>query len=765
MAWLQSHSLWVQEFAEGLAVLAFDPPGKTIRLTRDLQDELVAALVAIEKEPRFRALMIRSLKPGRFAQGLDVAGWKALKAANGVRDWSENGRALWNRLYGLKITTIAWVQGACLGAGFELALACDRIILVNQPSTTLGFSEIDLGLIPSWGGYGPLVRRAGIQNAFPIALGGRRLSVRDALVFGIGDTLATRDEPDYHQIATLARKIEPELSTVKIWKENFVERFLNGRRMFYRGIERLYDELVYGDTVDANDEPRSVENATLARKSYPSRSAPRGLKQKFVERFPIGRRMLYRGIERLHESRLPEAMPAPRAALKVLKEFIEHGPAAGQIAATDALVTLAQTPACDKLIRLHELRDRARSSTSRASNVLREKTIGILGTSPLAMHILTEVIRRDGNVVLRESDEAKLGIAIMKLVRSLGRDLNAGILTSDDTKRLLSRIHSTVTWKKFDEVDLAIDARDRAASLGSDLTDLDTHLPPATPLLVVSSAGRLADVPIAHPRRLTGLAVPGPVGLFPLVEMRRTPATNDAVARRVRDWLASLGWIPVPVGDQPGLLLARLWVPAWNEMVTLLREGVRIDTLENALVRFGLGRGPLEYLDAYGLEHVRDLIEIVRPALEPRIPLDPFWNDVLERGWRGQSSGKGFYLHGRRRKPNRFLVHWLHQEGPLHGPAPQASDEAAICDRVIMLMVNEAFRCLDEQRIESNDDLDLAMMLTDWAPHHGGPIHYAHTVGLSITIVRLRELAVHGSRYEPCARLLAEATGMGKPDA
>src|SRR5437773_2631478 len=124
MAWLQSQSLWIQQFAEGLAVLQFDPPGKAVRLTRDVLDGLDAALIAVEKEPRFRALLIRSLKPGRFAQGLDVAGLKALSAANETEAWAEREQAIWNRLKGLKIPTIAWVQGSCLGTGLELALAC-----------------------------------------------------------------------------------------------------------------------------------------------------------------------------------------------------------------------------------------------------------------------------------------------------------------------------------------------------------------------------------------------------------------------------------------------------------------------------------------------------------------------------------------------------------------------------------------------------------------------------------------------------------------
>jgi 3-hydroxyacyl-CoA dehydrogenase/enoyl-CoA hydratase/3-hydroxybutyryl-CoA epimerase len=80
-----------------------------------------------------------------------------------------------------------------------------------------------------------------------------------------------------------------------------------------------------------------------------------------------------------------------------------------------------------------------------------------------------------------------------------------------------------------------------------------------------------------------------------------------------------------------------------------------------------------------------------------------------------------------------------------------------IQDRVILLMVNEAFRSLEEQRVAASDDLDLPLMLTDWAPHRGGPIKYARDEGLAAVVARLRELAIYGTRYEPCHRLLSEA--------
>jgi 3-hydroxyacyl-CoA dehydrogenase/enoyl-CoA hydratase/3-hydroxybutyryl-CoA epimerase len=235
---------------------------------------------------------------------------------------------------------------------------------------------------------------------------------------------------------------------------------------------------------------------------------------------------------------------------------------------------------------------------------------------------------------------------------------------------------------------------------------------------------------------------------------------NDSSATSMREWLGGLGWIPLETADAAGLLLTRLFVPIWNELIALLREGARVETIDDVLLHFGLGRGPLEYLDHIGLDAARRLVEAVSESLSQRIAIDPFWNEVLLRGWRGEMGGKGFYRYRRgRRQANDLLENWLHQEGPTGIPGPSIEPKQLrhhIRDRVVLLTINEAFRCLDEQRVASADDLDLATMLVDWAPHRGGPIRYARDLGVGNVVSRLRELSVHGDRFEPCPQLLAE---------
>ena len=95
---------------------------------------------------------------------------------------------------------------------------------------------------------------------------------------------------------------------------------------------------------------------------------------------------------------------------------------------------------------------------------------------------------------------------------------------------------------------------------------------------------------------------------------------------------------------------------------------------------------------------------------------------------------------------NELLVNTLHAGGV--GPAlSHAERHRAIRDRIVLLMVNEAFRAVEEQAITSGGQLDLALMLTDWAPHRGGPIRFAEREGLTKIVAELRRLEPLGERY------------------
>jgi 3-hydroxyacyl-CoA dehydrogenase/enoyl-CoA hydratase/3-hydroxybutyryl-CoA epimerase len=673
MAFFQSHSLWVRE-ADNAAELQFDPPGSVVRLDLAMLDDLDEALTRIEREGRFRRLVIRSLRDASFCQGPDTATWRALD----LDTWAQRGQVLLGRLRNLAMPTVAWVEGACLGPGFELALACRQLVVVDRPTSVLGFSEIDVGLVPCWGSIDRLLARTGLEAAFPLVLAGRRVAVAEARKLGIADLVVARDTP-------------------------------------------------IPAVVDVPSRPR------------------RSWRRFALETSSLGRRFLYRGIERVQRLRLAEHLPGPGVALDLLRTFAEKGAEAGRTAARKGIVTLGKSPAFENLLRFHELRDRAVPEKSATRH-----TVGIVGATPLGMHLALESVRHGDHVVLRETDAARLGLAILSLMKTLNSEIKAGRLLSTTTQKMLARIRSTSTWKNFDEVDLAVDTRAKG-----DDADIVAAAPESALLVTTSLGGRLED------GRRFGIRVAEPFGASSAVELRRGAAAEEGAIRTVREWLGSLGWVPIVVADRPGMLLTRMWLAAWNEAVLLIREGTRPERIEQALARFGFGPNFLRSLDRIGIDRIAGMIRLLAPEM-PRIPFHPIWQEMAERGWSGEAAKKGFYRYGRGRpRVNEFLVNTLQAGG---GEAlSHAERHRKIRERIVLLMVNEAFRALEEQAIATGDDLDLAMMLTDWAPHRGGPIRFAEREGLGKIIDGLRNLEALGPRYAPAPSLAAKAESAIRP--
>ena len=159
--------------------------------------------------------------------------------------------------------------------------------------------------------------------------------------------------------------------------------------------------------------------------------------------------------------------------------------------------------------------------------------------------------------------------------------------------------------------------------------------------------------------------------------------------------------MPVVVADRPGLLLTRMWLVAWNEAVLLLREGARPERIEQALSRFGFGPNFLRSLDRIGIDRIAGMVRLLAPEME-RIPFDPIWQEMVERGWLGESTGKGFYRYGRGRpKVNEYLINTLHNGRRPRRTLSHAERHRTIRDRIVLLMVNEAF----SPRLEGAGDL------------------------------------------------------------
>ena len=163
---------------DGLAILTFDLPGEKVnKLSTEVIAELGDLLVRLAREARIRGLLIRSGKPDVFIAGADVKEFTRVKPED-ARTAVERVQALFEQLANLPYPTVAAIDGACLGGGTELALACDYRLMSDSKKAQIGLPEVRLGIFPAWGGCTRLPRVVGLPAALDLILTGKSLDGR-----------------------------------------------------------------------------------------------------------------------------------------------------------------------------------------------------------------------------------------------------------------------------------------------------------------------------------------------------------------------------------------------------------------------------------------------------------------------------------------------------------------------------------------------------------------------------------------------------------
>jgi 3-hydroxyacyl-CoA dehydrogenase/enoyl-CoA hydratase/3-hydroxybutyryl-CoA epimerase len=714
----RSETVEVDRDVDGSLHLTLDAADRPMNVfNRKTLTDLDAALDALRDAARTSVLVVRSGKKSGFVAGADLKEFQAVTKAADAEAISAAGQKIFAKLAELPMPTIAAVSGPCLGGGLELALACDYRLVFDRRDTQLGLPETQLGILPAWGGTQRLPRVVGLERALIMILRGRQLDAREAYAWGLADAVAATEDELRQQFSRLAGRAIKE-----------------GKRDWRRFPRRTW-------------------------------------RQRLLESNPLGRRLLFRVSQRILKRQLPDDLPAPYEALEAVRVGLRPGLEAGLAYERAAAGRLALTPAARNLVGLFLAVEQARKLPELLGAAPAEvQRVGVVGAGVMGAGIAQLAALRGYEVVVREVNNAALEAGQRRIQELFDKAVERRVIDAAEARRGLAALHGTVNWDEFDAADVVIEAAvEDLEAKRAVFHDLAARTRPDAVLATNTSSlsVRALEEGVRNPGRVAGLHFFNPVHRMRLVEVVRTPDTDAGTLATLAQLAVRLGKVPVLVGDGPGFVVNRILMPYLNEAVLLVGEGMAIDQVDRVMKRFGMTVGPgvwvgpLQVLDQVGLDVAAHVARATAPAVAERFPPNTAFERMQQAGWLGQKSGKGFYIYkGKKAAVNPEAQALLRGEGGPAGPAlPPAARLAEARERMVLLMVNEAAMVLGQGLADGAEAIDLAMVLgTGWAPHRGGPLHYADARGLGEVVQALRGLAArHGRRFEPCAELLRRA--------
>jgi 3-hydroxyacyl-CoA dehydrogenase/enoyl-CoA hydratase/3-hydroxybutyryl-CoA epimerase len=666
---------------------------------------------AAARQGQIEALVIRSGKPDSFIVGADIDAIAALEDPTEAEAKIRLGQAIFNDVDSFPVPTVAAVHGPCVGGGLELALACDHRLLSDSPKTMLQLPEVMLGLLPAWGGTTRLPRLVGLQASLGVLLTGRRLSARRAAKMG----LSTRVLP--------AGLFEDEL-------RDFVSKLASPAE------ER-----------EEHHEGRLKRFLRATERSLPGRKAILAVTKKKVMDSTGGH------------------YPAPLRILQILDEHFA-GPVDASLAAeARAAAELIVSPVCKNLVHVYRLREAARKGTGVASRDVgpsRVSELGVLGAGVMGGGIAQLAAQNDVHVYMKDIRHEAVTSGLQHARSLFDRAVNKGRMTRREAAQHMEHVSGGVEYHGLRLSQVVVEAVvERMEIKQQVLHETEGHVSPTCVIATNTSSlsvDRMAEA-LERPERFCGMHFFNPVDRMPLVEVVRGAATSDQTVATVYGFATALGKVPVVVNDGPGFLVNRILGPYLNEAGFLLGDGASVAQIDKVAKDFGMPMGPLRLIDEIGIDVSRHAGAALHEALGDRLTPSPALVALGRTNRLGRKGGGGFYRYekGREKGIDESIYEVL---GSVLPPTREL-DEKEIRTRLLMPMVNEAARLLEEGVARAAADVDLAMIMgTGFPPFRGGLLRFADTLHPRSLLETIRALVqVHGDRFEPAPLIVSLAEG------
>ncbi|WP_403024812.1 3-hydroxyacyl-CoA dehydrogenase NAD-binding domain-containing protein [Salinibacterium sp. GXW1014] len=605
-----------------------------------------------------------------LAAGADLSKVSEIPSKDAAKKLAQLGHQALGKLHDMGVPSFAFINGLALGGGLEVALHADYRT-VDRSGAGIALPEVFLGIIPGWGGAWLLPNLIGIENALKVVIenplkNNTMLKPQQAFDMGIADVI-----------------FDPA---------NFLEESI-----------RWADAVISGSVkVKRSNEPGKIERAV-----------------KWDVAIGIAQKML--------ESRIGKVAKSPYAALELLKAAKNTDRATGFAAEDEKLAELIagdQFAASIYSFNLVQKRGKRPAGAPDKSLAKPVTKIGVIGAGLMAQQFALLFVRRlKVPVVITDISQEQIDKGLAYIHGEIEKLESKGKLSRDDSNRLKALVTGTTNKADFADADWVIEAIFENLEAKQDVfAEIEKHVSDTAVLATNTSSLSVEQIgaKLAHPERVVGFHFFNPVAVMPLIEVVKTPHTDDATLSTAMVTAAKLYKTAVITADTPGFVVNRVLAKLLGEAMHAVDTGTPFEVVNTAAAPLGLPMSPFELLELVGLKVGAHVLDTHHAAFPERFFESTNLHRLAEHGRIFDRDNKG-KIKGFDKQAVKIVS---------GGSTPMTREE--ILRRLEDGLADEIKRMLDDGVVAAAEDIDLCMLLgAGWPFQMGGATPYLDRVGAS----------------------------------
>jgi len=706
----------------GVAIIRFDNPDKKVNtlsfaLMREAQTMWEADIASNND---IKSIVFTSAKESGFIAGADIFDISSVKDKSTLVPVIEEALKFFLHMKSKKVPMVAAIHGPALGGGLEWALWCDYRICTDSKSTKLGLPEVKLGLLPGFGGTQNLPALVGIQGAMDMMLTGKNILPDKAKKMGLVDLVVAPQSLESVAIET-------------------AEGLANGK----------------------------------VKKSKPKKKS---LVNRLIEDTPPGQYLMWSKVKETVDKTTDGNYPAPYEIIDCVKYGLAHPGMEKFKHEREGFAKLAATKESEALIGIFDGTTQMKKLSSGADPI-KVKKVAVMGAGLMGAGIAQVTAEKGYDVLLKDRDDSAVGRGVSYMTDNWEKKCKRKRMTNYEFNTNSSRVtplsDQTESWKRhFASADLVIEAVFEDLALKRKIIQQVEEVTPDHCVFATNtSAIPIADIAapgeeVKRSENVVGMHYFSPVPSMPLLEIIPHAGTSGEALATAFAVGNKQGKTCIVVKDVPGFYVNRCLGPILMEVSALVKEGVPLDRLDNAMKKFGMPVGPITLIDNVGVDVASKVSSYLASAdLGVRMGGGDLslMSKMVEKGWLGKKTNQGFYTYsGKKGKPTigAEVTSYLKE---FTGGNTSDLSETEVQNRIVARLVNEAAMCLQDEIIENPVCGDIGLVFgIGFAPFRGGVFRYLDSLGTSSFVDMMNGYAeTKGEHFEPC-QLLKDYASSGK---